>query len=148
MQSHVQYCCTTWASWKTKGNQAILQRLQAVCNKYFRLIYNLDRTESVRCILKNDNILTVNQLYDYNISQIMYKAKLNELPVPLQRNFNIGIIRPCLFSVNKTRILQTQKSIYQAGPRVWNTLPHNITIESNATTFKASLKKHILGKSN
>ena len=47
MQSHVNYCLTTWGAWEPRGNKVILQRLQAACNKFFRLIYNLDREDSV-----------------------------------------------------------------------------------------------------
>ena len=75
MKSHTQYCCSTWAAWEPRGNQVILQRLQAVCNKFFRLIYNLDRMTSVRAILKNDKILNINQLYDFTVGKIMHKAK-------------------------------------------------------------------------
>ena len=146
MQTHAQYCCTTWASWKSRGNQVILQRLQAVCNKYFRLIYNLERDESVREILKKDDILNVHQLYDYNLGQLMYKVKMKELPIPLQNNFQIGIQRPCMFKVSPSRIQKTQKSIYQSGPKVWNSLPITISAEINFDTFKTNLKKYIINK--
>ena len=35
MHSHVQYCNTTWGAWEPRGNKLILQRLQAICNKFF-----------------------------------------------------------------------------------------------------------------
>ena len=83
MQSHTQYCCTTWAAWEPRGNQVILQRLQAVCNKFFRAIYNLGRMDSVRSILRYDQVLNISQLYDFNTAQFMHKAKNRELPSPL-----------------------------------------------------------------
>ena len=70
MKSHVNYCCATWASWKPRGNQSLLKRLQAVCNKFFRLMYGLERTDSVRNILKSDQVLNVNQTYDVNYGGI------------------------------------------------------------------------------
>ena len=73
-------------------------------------MYNLDRNESVRAILKHDKILNVNQLYDLNLGQIMYKAKMNDLPCPLQENFSIGISRPCLFTV---KLLCMHKHTYK-----------------------------------
>ena len=87
MQSHTQYCCTTWAAWEPRGNQVILKRLQAVCNKFFRTIYNLDRMDSVRSILKRDQVFNIFQMYDFSVAQLMHKAKHNELPSPLQNNF-------------------------------------------------------------
>ena len=47
MLSRANYCCSTWAAWEPRGNKTLLQRLQAVCNKFFRLIYNLNQKESV-----------------------------------------------------------------------------------------------------
>ena len=146
MQTHIQYCCTTWASSKARGNKVILQRLQSVCNKYFRLVYNLDRNESVRMILKQNNILNMNQLYDLNLGQLMYKAKINDLPCPLQKKITIGITRPCLFSVKPVRIQQTLKSVCQAAPRVWNSLPSDLSIDTNYAKFSSDLKKYILNK--
>ena len=87
MKSRAQYCCATWAAWEPRGNQVILQRLQAVSNKFFWVIYGLERMDSVRSILKNDKILNIRQLYDFNVGQIMYKGKNNELPIPLQNLF-------------------------------------------------------------
>ena len=75
MQSHAQYCCETWGAWEPRGNQVILQRLQAVCNKFFRLIYNLDKRDSVRALLKSNNILNMKQMYNYNISKTMHRDK-------------------------------------------------------------------------
>ena len=81
MQSKISYCIETWGAWQPRGNKTILQRLQAVSNKFFRLIYNLERYESVRSILENHHVLNVFQNYDFHISQIMYKAINNELPM-------------------------------------------------------------------
>ena len=144
MRTHINYCCTTWASWKPRGNKVLLQRLQAVCNKFFRLVYNLDRTTSVRDILKNDNILNVYQTYDFNLAQVMHKARSAQLPCPLQNLFNIGIFCPCLFSVKPTRIIQSEKSVSQAAPKVWNALPSFITQETDFSLFKRETMKHFL----
>ena len=62
MQSRTQYCCETWGAWEPRGNKVLLQRLQAVCNKFFRLIYNLDSRESVRGLMRENKIMNVNQL--------------------------------------------------------------------------------------
>ena len=109
-------------------------------------MYNLDRNVSVREILKRGEVLNVQQTYDYNLAQIMFKAKRKELPEPLQNNFHIGIMRPCMFKVDPTRLLIAQKSIYQSAPRIWNSLPTVLSTEQNFEKFKVSVKKHILQK--
>ena len=147
MKSHINYCCTSWASWKPRGNKLLLKRLQAVCNKFFRLIYGLDRTASVRNILRKDNILNVYQTYDFHLAQMMHKARDSCLPYPIQKMFSIGVYRPCLYSVKPVRIIQSERSIRQAAPRVWNAIPSTITQEPSFSKFKNEVKKHILTKS-
>ena len=147
MKSHTQYCCSTWAAWEPRGNQVILQRLQAVCNKFFRLIYNLDRMTSVRAILKNDKILNINQLYDFTVGKIMHKAKNNELPKPLQNIFETDPeLYNYFFRTRRTRLKQSEKSIYVTGPRLWNSFPNSCIQESSFSTFKTKLQHHILNK--
>ena len=144
MKTHVDYCCTTWGSWKPRGNKVILQRMQAICNKFFRLTFNLERTASVRNIIANESILNVNQTYDFYLSQLMHKARACMLPDPLQSSFEIGIFRPCMFRVKPARIAITEKSICQSAPRTWNSLPQSVTKEHDFQIFKRELKKHIL----
>ena len=147
MQSHVQYCCTTWASWEPRGNQVILQRLQAVCNKFFRSIYNLDQKDSVRTILKNDEVFNIYQLYNYSMGQVMHKAMHSDLPNPIQNLFDINAdpeLHGYFFQTKTNRLKQTEKSIFTAGPKIWNALPNSCILESDFKTFKMKLKKAIL----
>ena len=109
------------------------------------MTYGLERTTSVRNILSDKNILNVNQMYDFRLAQLMHKARANLLPDPLQNLFQIGIYRPCLFSVKPSRINQTTKSIRHSGPSCWNSIPQPITQELEFSKFKAELKKHMLG---
>ena len=145
MKSHIDYCCTTWASWRLAGNKVLLQRLQAICNKFFRMIYGLERTTSVRSILSDKNVLNVNQMYDFRLAQLMHKARASLLPNPIQNLFQVGIFRPCLFKIKPSRIIQTGKSICHSGPRFWNSIPQSITQELEFSKFKSELKKHMLG---
>ena len=89
MLSHANYCLTTWGAWEPRGNKALLQKLQAVCNKFFRLIFHLERTCSVRSILKSHNILNVFQNYDFQIGTTMHKAVNDELPESLRKIMTI-----------------------------------------------------------
>ena len=68
-----------------RGNKVLLQRLQAVCNKFFRLIFNLGRTDSVRGLLKSNDILDIYQNYDFDIYKHMHKAIYGESPKPVQK---------------------------------------------------------------
>ena len=89
MQSHVNYCLTTWGAWEPRGNKKLLQRLQAVCNKFFRAMYYLDRDQSVRSYLKSHNVLNIFQNYDYQVGQIMHKAINGNLPNVLRNHLTV-----------------------------------------------------------
>ena len=112
MQSHASYCIETWGSWEPRGNKIILQRLQAISNKFFRLIFNLDRTDSVRSLLKHHNILNIFQDYDFRLKQLMHKAVNNELPNPLVHSLTISNE---FFYIKNPRLQQTKKSVSFAG---------------------------------
>ena len=115
--------------------------MQAALNKFFRLIYYMDRDESVRQILKSHSILNVYQNYDFHVSLALHKAITNELPIPLQRVLTTS--NPFFF-FKIPRLKQTEKSISFSGPKLWNKLPVESITESNFGTFKSELKKHIL----
>ena len=145
MQSRLTYCCSTWAAWEPRGNKVLLQRLQAVCNKFFRLIFNLGRNDSVRGLLKSNDILDIYQNYDFDIYKHMHKAVNGESPKPVQKMLGLS---NDFFYFKTPRIQQTKKSIHFAGPHLWNTIPLglNLTQEPNFSNFKNQIKQYIINK--
>ena len=148
MQSRLQYCCETWGSWEPRGNKVILQRLQAVCNKFIRLMYNLDRQDSVRAILKNKNLLNVKQMYNYTVGNTMQRANEGSLPEPLQNLFESDPAQNNSFILKTSRIKRTEKSIAQSGPRIWNSFPSQLHLVRDNKKFKTMLKKHVIASNN
>ena len=147
MQSHTQYCCETWAAWEPRGNQIILQRLQAVCNKFFRLIFNLDRQDSVRGLLKSNNILNMRQMYNYTVGKTMHRARHGTLPAPLLSVFERNLEND-LFMHHSSRIKQTEKSISQAGPKIWDDIPYTVARQSDYKKFQFELKRAVINEVN
>ena len=143
MLSHVNYCNTTWAAWQPRGNKAVLQRLQAVCNKFIRLTFNMDRTDSVREILKSQNILNVYQNYDFTIGQLMHKAVNGQLPTVLQNSL---VRNNDFFFFKNCRLKQTAKSVAFSAPEIWNALPFECINQSDFQKFKSMTKQIILEK--
>ena len=141
MQSQTNYCIETWGSWQPRGNKIILQRLQAVTNKYFRLLYNMDRDESVRHVLKSHNILNISQSYDFHVLQLMHKAAHNELPFSLN---DALIYSNQFFFFKQPRLKQTERSLIFAGPTLWNKLPPELILPSNFTIFIKDLKSYTI----
>ena len=143
MQSHVNYCTETWGPWEPRGNQVILRRLQAVINKFFRMIYFLDHTDSVRHILKCQNILNTFQNYDFQVLLMMHRAVNDKLPLPV---LNCLTTFNPFFYFKTPRLKQTEKSISFAGPRLWNSLPYELVDEPDYNIFKGKLRVHILNR--
>ena len=78
------------------------------------------------------------------LGKTMHRAKQNTLPVPLQSLFQISPTNSNLFLVNYSRIKRTQKSITQAGPKVWNCLPVELMVETEYKKFLYSMKRHVI----
>ena len=140
---HVNYCLTTWGAWEPRGNKILLQRLQAVFNKFFRAMYYLDRAQRVRWYLKSHNVLNIYQNYDFQVGQIMHKAINGNLPNILRNHLTV---ENEFFYFKNPRIKQTEKSICFAGPKKWHNFPDNYIHEDNFKKFKNGLKKDILDK--
>ena len=54
-------------------------------------IFFLKPRESVRAIMKEHNILSVNQIFHLEVSKIMQKHALNSIPSPFQKIFRARI---------------------------------------------------------
>ena len=143
MQSHVNYCLTTWGAWEPRGNKIRLQKLQAACNKFFRLIFNVDRDRSVRHLLKSHNILNIFQNYNFQVGKTMKKAIDGNLPLSLR---NLLTIENSFFYFRNPRIKQTEKSLSFAGPKLWYNLPDEYIQELNFSKFKTHYREYILNK--
>ena len=65
-------------------------KLLAICNKFVRLIFNLKRTDNVKHIMTNHNLLTISQIYELELAVLMYKYHKNILPYQLQNIFKMN----------------------------------------------------------
>ena len=142
MQSRMQYCCSTWGPWEMRGNQSLLSKLQATCNKFFRAIYYLDNRDSVSNLLKENNVLSINQVYDLEMAKLMYRASICVLPDSLQNVFyhNHRGSFPIRYSTNETMM----KSISHAGPKIWRQLSDDCKGATSIDEFKARTKVFLL----
>ena len=77
IKSHIQYCILIWCN----GNKTMVQRLQSAANKFVRLIFKLDLRESVKDLMQQLGILTINQLAELETANFMYKYLYNKLPI-------------------------------------------------------------------
>ena len=74
---------------------------------------------------------------------MMYKAVNDLLPCPIRSSLTIS---NSYFFFESPRLKQTERSISFAAPKLWNTLPNELVIESNYNVFKKNLKTYYMYK--
>ena len=145
IESHLRYCMVNW--WF--GNKTLVMKLQAICNKFIRLIFNLRRTHNVKHIMIKYNLLTISQIYELELAVLMYKYHKNILPHQLQNIFkmNNSQIKTRSHSkiiMNYCKFTTSQQSIKFAGPKLWLKVPKNIKKSTSTKIFATKMKKYIL----
>ena len=68
-------------------------KLQAICNEFICLIFNLGRTYNVKHIITTNNLLTISLIYDMELAVSMYKYHKNIFPHELQKYLKWTILK-------------------------------------------------------
>ena len=86
--SHVRYSITTWYI----GNKNTASKIQRIANKFIRLTFGLHHRASVADILRNNNIMTIDQITKLEITCFMYKYIEGMLPPCFNRFFQNNLV--------------------------------------------------------
>ena len=84
IKSHLQYCILTWCN----GNKTIVKKLQSTANNFIRLVFGIRRKDSVKSLMKAQNLLSIYQLMKREIAYFMYKYCNNHLPAAFEGMLN------------------------------------------------------------
>ena len=151
--SHIMYCNTIWCH----ANKTIVDKLQRTANRFLRMVFNTNYRDSVGNIMKDNNLLTINQLAHKELAILMFKYNTNRLPSAFKALFqtkdenNDNVIKTRSNSKlipSFCRLSTTQQSLKYKGPVIWNKLPH--VLRTDCKTLHAFSKKihaHILSLS-
>ena len=74
--SRIRYCIINW----NHGNSTILNQLQGISNKFIRLTLGLSRNEDVLPLMKQHNLLTINDIFKYEMAVLMFRFHTRTLP--------------------------------------------------------------------
>ena len=110
----------------------------------FDLQHNSDASEA----MKNSQLLTINNLYNLEIAQMMFKYENKQLPQAFNNFFtqkslkmktksNSQIISNCF----RTKV--SQQSLKFVGPKLWNKIPSEIRHSHSSNTFRKKLTQHL-----
>ena len=135
IMSHIRYGIIVWHH----SHKAIRKKIQACANKFLRIIFHLKPRDSVREIMKNNKLLSVKQIYHFEISKFMQRLALKKIPAPFlslfesqTRTTGVDTRTASCFIQGQSRTLKCTQSVKHSGPSVYNNLPNALRIISQA----------------
>ena len=145
--SHMDYCNSLFVN-LPKKTLAPLQRIQ---NLTAKIILNWSKYDSATDALAQLHILPVSVRSEYKILVLVFKCLHGLAPVYLTDLLNPQVSHRFTRSStnNSLQVPFTKhttfadRSFSVAGPRLWNSLPHNITEITNLASFKIHIKTHL-----
>ena len=92
--SHIRYGIGTWYN----GNKTTVQKIQQIVNKFIRMIFGLHHRASVTNIMKDNGIMTIDQINKLELCSFIYKYTKNLLP-------------PCFFNLFQHNIVGNDSQV-------------------------------------
>ena len=143
--SRIRYCIINW----NHGNSTILNQLQSICNKFIRLTLGISRNENVLPLMKQHNLLTINDIFKYEMAVLMFRFHNRTLPSAFDPIFQSKSTSITTRSNSRVipiscRSTVSQQSIRYIGPKTWNNIPLPIRESKTIAGFKKKLKQHLL----
>ena len=143
--SHIKYGIVIWHH----GNTTEKKKIQVVINKFMRIIYSMGYRESVRAIMAENKILSLNQLFTKEIAIVQQKLESDCLPkhfkdlyANLQNNSSIVTRSRSTYNPSFCRSLYFRQNITHIGPKIWNNVPERTRFDfSNDTVVLYDIKK-------
>ena len=147
--SVINYCGKIWGV----GGKTYLQEVQKLQNFAARITMgNVKKYEHITPHINKLNWLKVENKCTFDICLFVYKVFNNLIPswlmsLPPVREFHTRNTRQQddLY-IPITRTIVGEKQISIRGPRLWNNLPGNVKDAPTLSTFKRSLKSHLLAR--
>ena len=149
---YLNYCITSWGS----ANKTILDPLIKLQKKAVRLISNAPKLTHTKPLFFNTRVLTVNNLYIYNIGSFMHAFINGKQPIPFNNMFtfnsyihNHGTRQASRLHTPVGKTSFSYKTIKFRGVSIYNNIIFlNIDTKCSTAAFKAQLKDLLLSGHN
>ena len=117
--SHIRYCISGWCF----GNETLIDKLQRLCNKFIRIIFNPSHTKNVSHTMSEHNLITIKHMYKMEIGILMSKYYKNLLPqsfdkIFIQKSFHMKIRSSSNAVTSFCRSTVIQQSLKFIGPKL------------------------------
>ena len=143
---YITYCLIIWGKTYNKH----IKRVQVAQNKLLRLITFSDYRASALPLFIKLKLMTVEQLYKYNIIIFMYKYtnkhfpnNFNHLFMQNNENHQYNTRQSDRYRHNMPMQTITSFNIKTQGPLIWNKCPQEIRKSKSLHTLKRKLKRII-----
>ena len=131
-------------------NTTELLRVQKTQNFAAKVALGGSKCDHVTPYLNELRWLRVNDMYRYEQGLFVFNILKNRLPewvctLPKVRdNHRINTRNQDKLYVPKTNTKTGDRSILVSGPQLWNSLPNHVTNPSSISSFRKTLKNHLL----
>ena len=138
IMSHIRNGIIVWHN----SHIALRKKIQACANKFLRMIFYLKPCDNVRDLMKENKLLSVNQIYHFEIAKLMHKFTLSSIPKPLHDIF-VSQTRPSNTSTRgassvippPSKTVKCTQTIRSSAPKIWNDLPKEIKFEESINSI-------------
>ena len=129
IMSHIRYGIIVWH----QGNISIRKKIQACANKFLRMIFFLKSRDSVKNVMKENFLLSNNQICMCETSKVMQKVALQEAPLAIssvfqgqRRERGMNTRSSSNIFLPFTRKSRCMQALSYSGPKIWNRLPDEV----------------------
>ena len=148
VQPYINYACLVWAG---MTYTSLIESILTIQKKFCRIMTFSDFKAHAMPLFQQLNIMTVYQIYAYQLAQFCFKLFNNLLPSNLFKhpatndNIHLHDTRQRLnIHVNYCRTTLRQRTVEFQVPLFWNKIPHEIKESKSLGMFKTKIKPFIL----
>ena len=142
---YINYCCEVWGL----TNKRTIDPLVKLQKKAIRIVSKVGKYEHTNGLFYQLKLLKFVDLVYLKVGIIMFKARINKLPVKVQEKFSLNInTNYSLRSVNKFKVKYVRtalkaKTLSIYGVKIFNTISFDMNKATNVLRFKALFKKKV-----
>ena len=111
---HISHCATT----RCFGNKTVIMNLQLSANKFVRLINGLNFRDSVKQVMVVSNLLSVEQMLEFEIACFMKRYYKNLLPPCFDDFFQINSINSSAENITRSGSNRLASRLARRGSRL------------------------------
>ena len=143
---YLNYCVHIWGS----SASTYLQKLFLLQKKIVRIVCGVNRFTHSEPLFESLSVLTIDKLYRYNISLLMYKYHHGWLPQILnsfERNIDIHLYNTRQANQLHIPLCKTElgkRSFRYQAVKIWNETNSSLAVNIKIGTFKKNLKSFLV----